>query len=72
MEINLMRKILFQIIETVLFFLVIFLIAQVMKYYGINFKFLYVFGGLLIVWVIIKMILIRFINHKKSVHKKRI
>lgn len=61
-----MKKIIFDIIDAILFIIVLYLTVSVLTYFRISFNHLYVVAGLLIVWVVVKMVLRRLINNKKD------
>jgi len=60
-----MKSLISEIIETILFAIALYIILAILLYSGINFNFFYVFGGMIVVWVVVKMIFRR-LNHKKK------
>ncbi len=67
-----MKSLISEIIETILFAIALYIILWVLLYSGISFNFFYVFAGLIVVWVAVKMIFRRVRHNKKSVDNKNI
>ncbi len=57
-----MKMILSEIIESVLFFIILVLTVYVLQYFNIDFNFFYVVFGLLVMWTTARV----FVRRKKS------
>lgn len=53
-----MKKMFFDIVETLGFLVVLYFIAIILTKLNINYNVFYIFIGLLIIWVVVKMTLI--------------
>jgi len=67
-----MKSIISEIIETIIFVIVLYITLWIFLYFGINFNFLYVFAGLVVLWVVVKMAFRRLRQNKRSETDKNI
>ena len=65
-----MKSIISEIVETLLFILVLYIILWISMYLGVNLNYPYVFAGLIVMWVAVKMVFRRVRHNKKNLTDK--